>query len=73
MRTGIVALLMGLFGFAFAGPLWWVPVGALVLSALLTLVTFLKRAPDAPRWTWANTLAVAGVVLAGAAVARLVG
>lgn len=72
MTTGILALLIGLVGFAFAGGSWYVPAGTLALAAVLAALTFVKRSPQSSGWTWANTLAVAGVVLAGVSVARVV-
>lgn len=71
MRTGVLALLIGLMGYAFAGDSWQVPAGAFALAAVLAVLTFVGRGAQSLGWTWANTLAVAGVVLAGASVARV--
>lgn len=72
MTTGVLALLIGLVGFASVGGSWHVPAGALALAAVLAALTFVGRSPQSPGWNWANTLAVAGVVLAGVSVARVV-
>lgn len=71
MRTGVFALLIGLMGYAFAGDAWQVPVGAFALAAVLAVLTFVGRGPQSSGWSWANTLDVAGVVLGGSSVARL--
>lgn len=69
MATGILALLIGFLALMMSEGLGWdVAVGALALNIALAVLVIRTSIRSGSGWTWANTLAGSGVMLAAVAL-----